>query len=199
MLMIEMIMKEQRDFEISDEDLRAALKEMKTYVDVTEEDLKKIYSIALKHSQKRIALKVPVRDVMTRDVIAVKADVNIHELSRLMCEKSLSGLPVADDDNCVIGMVTEADILHVAGLDKDHKFRDVLRHILGEPFPEHKKGEIVDDIMTSPAITAKSDDNLRDVAKTFDEKRIERLPVVDDQNKLIGVISRADIIRALGK
>ena len=190
-------MKEQRDFEISDEDLRAALKEMNTYVDVTEADLKKIYSIAVKHSQIRIALKVSVRDIMTRDAIAVNADVNIHELSRLMCEKSLSGLPVADEENCVVGMVTEADILHVAGLDKNHIFRDILRHILGEPFPEHGKGEIVGDIMTSPAITARPDDNLSDVAKILDEKRIERLPVVDDQNKLIGVISRADIIRAL--
>ena len=53
------------------EDLRAALREMKTYVDVTEEDLKRIYEIALRHAQQRMAAKIPVQEVMTGNVVAV--------------------------------------------------------------------------------------------------------------------------------
>jgi len=57
----------------------------------------------------------------------------------------------------------------------------------------------VRDFMTSPAITIKPDADLRDAARVLDEKRIKRLPVTNDENRLVGVISRADIVKALGK
>src|SRR4030067_1527824 len=96
---------------ISDEDLRDALKEMETYVDVTEEDLKKIYSIALRHAKERLKRKIAVRDVMRKKVVTVKRESNIHEVSVLFSENRISGLPVVDEENHVIGVVSEADIL----------------------------------------------------------------------------------------
>ncbi|MDO8302843.1 MAG: CBS domain-containing protein [Sedimentisphaerales bacterium] len=189
---------DQRGYEISEEDFRAVIKELKAYVDVTEQDLEKIYKIAIKHSKNRIALMTSVGELMTREVVSVKKDRTIHDLSQLMFEKKISGLPVVDDENHVIGMLTEADILHLAGVDKNHKFRDVVRCIIGELSPKHNEGETAGDIMTSPAITAKPDDHLSDVAKILDQKGIKRLPVVDDENKLIGIVSRADIIKVLG-
>lgn len=189
----------QRDFEISDEDLRAALKEIKTYVDITEEDLKKIYSIALRHAKERLVTKIPINDVMTKNVIAVKKDADIYEVSRLLAENKISGLPVVDDKNCVIGVVTEADVLSMTGMKHGHTFKDIIRHVLGEPLPERKAGNKVEDVMTSPAITTTLDADIREVAEILDKKRIKRLPVVDDENKLIGIISRADIVRVIGK
>jgi CBS-domain-containing membrane protein len=189
----------QRDYEISDEDLRAAIKEIKTYVDITEEDLKKIYSIALRHAKERLASKIPVSDVMTKNVITVKKDADIHEVSRLLSENKVSGLPVVDDENHVIGVVTEADVLSMTGMKHGHTFKDIIRHILGEPLPERKAGSRVEDVMTSPAITTKPDADIREVARILDERRIKRLPVVNEENKLIGIISRADIVRATGK
>ena len=53
--------------------------------------------------------------------------------------------------------------------------------------------------MTSPAITIKPDADIRDAARVLDQKRIKRLPVVDDENRPVGIISRADIVRAMGK
>lgn len=188
-----------KDCEVSDEDLRAALSEIKAYVDVTEEDLRKIYAIALRHAKDRLAVKIPVRDVMTKDVISVKKDTDIHEAARIISDNKISGLPVVDEDNRVIGIVSEADILHMAGIEKEHTFRDILKHLLGEPFPKHRRGEKAGDIMTSPAITTTAETDIRKVAGILDEKRIKRLPVVDDNNKLIGVISRGDIVRAIGK
>jgi len=104
--------------EFSDEDLGAALKEMKTYVDITEDDLKKIYAIALRHAAQRIARRVMVRDVMTRNVIHVRDDADITEVSKLLSENRISGLPVVDGDDRVIGVVTEADVLSMAGMKK---------------------------------------------------------------------------------
>jgi len=183
--------------EISEEDLRAALREIKTYVDITEEDLKKIYAIALRNAQERIARSIPVSDVMTRAAIAIRTHADLHEAAGLLSEHRISGLPVVDEGSVVLGVVTEADILSMTGMEKEHTFKDILRHLLGEPLPERKRGNNVGEIMSSPAITTRPDADIRDVARILDEKRIKRLPVVDEGNRLVGVISRADIVRAM--
>lgn len=188
-----------KNLEISDEDLMTALREMKTYVDITEEDLKKIYSIALMHAKERLAPKTSVGEVMTKDVITVKKDADIHEVSRLLSENRISGVPVVNDENSVIGIITEADVLSMAGMKHGHTFKDIIRHILGEPLPERREGERVEDVMTSPSITTTPNAYIREVAKILNEKRIKRLPVIDEKGKLVGIISRADIVRAMGK
>jgi CBS domain-containing protein len=184
----------------SDEDLRAAIIEMKTYMDVTEEDLKKIYEIALRHAHERIASRVPVKDIMTKTVVTVKRDADVHEAARILSERGISGMPVVDDQGRVIGVISEADLLILAGMKREHTFKDILRNILGEPLPARAQGgRRVEDVMSFPPITSKGDDDIAAVANILDERRIKRLPVVDDQGKLLGIISRADIVRAIGK
>ncbi len=187
-----------RNCEITDKDLRAALKELKAYVDITEDDLMRIYAIALRHAEQRVARRISVRDVMTKNVIKITADADFNEATNLLSENRISGLPVVDEDNRVIGLITEADVLSMAGMRKGHAFKDIIRHILGEPLSGPKKSRRLRDVMTSPAITTGPDADIREVALTLDEKRIKRLPVVDDQGRLIGVISRADIVRVIG-
>ncbi|MBZ0155607.1 MAG: CBS domain-containing protein [Alphaproteobacteria bacterium] len=185
--------------EIGDEDLRAALREMKSYVDITEEDLKKIYSIALRHARERLSRKISVEEVMTREVISIKGDADIHKVSSLLAQHRISGLPVVDEENRVIGVVTEADVLSMAGVGRGHTFKDIVRHILGEPLPKHTVSAcLVKEVMTSPAITTTPDADIKDVAAILNGKRIKRLPVVDSRGTLIGVISRADVVRVMG-
>jgi len=184
---------------LSGNDIRAALLEMKSFVDVTEEDLKKIYEIALRHAKERISMRIAVRDVMTTKVVTVKRNADLHEAARLLSENRISGMPVVDDANRVIGVISEADILVLAGMHKEHSFRDILRNILGEPVPARKSGDKVKDVMSFPPVTSKANDDVREVAAIFDERRIKRLPVVDDDGILLGIISRADIVRAIGK
>ncbi len=191
--------KQSEECTVSEQDLRAALREMKTYVDVTEEDLKKIFESALRHAKDRIATRIPVRDVMTTKVVTIKRDADLHEAARLLSENRISGLPVVDDNNRVIGVISEADILVLAGMKKEHTFKDILRNILGEPVTAGKGGNKVGDVMGFPPITSKADDDIDEVAQILDDRRIKRLPVVDDEGKLIGIISRADIVRAIGR
>jgi CBS-domain-containing membrane protein len=188
-----------QEIEIADEDLRAALKEMKAYVDITEEDLKKIYVFAVQHARERLAEKVAVGEIMTREVVAVKSEASLHEVADLLSEYTISGLPVVDEERHVVGIVTEADVLAMAGMKKGHTFRDKLKHILGEPLPVIKKDHTLSAIMTSPAITTTPDTDIRKVAAVLNEKRIKRLPVVDGEGKLIGIISRGDIVKTLGR
>jgi CBS domain-containing protein len=183
----------------STEDLRSALREMGTYVDVTEEDLQKIYEVALRHARERIASRTPVGEVMTRNVITVKRTADLHEAARALSDNRISGMPVVDDENRVVGVISEADVLVLAGMAREHTFKDILRNLLGEPAHARKTGNKVGDVMSFPPITSKAGDEIGDVAKIFDERRIKRLPVVDDEGKLIGIVSRADIVRAIGR
>ncbi|MEK6653588.1 MAG: CBS domain-containing protein [Thermodesulfobacteriota bacterium] len=182
------------------EDLRAALREMKTYVDVTEEDLKRIYEIALRHAQQRMAAKIPVQEVMTGNVVAVGRDADLNEAVHLLSEHKISGMPVVDDAKRVIGVISEADLLQLIGMKKDHTFRDILRNILGEAGrAKVTAGDRVDDVMSSPALTIGPDEDVKKAAILLDERRIKRLPVVDGEGQLVGIISRGDIVRAIGK
>jgi CBS-domain-containing membrane protein len=184
---------------ISDEDLRSALIEMRAYMDVTEEDLKKIYEIALRHARERVTFQIPVRNMMTRNVVTVRPDAELHAAAALLSENRISGMPVIDDQGRVIGVISEADILIMAGMKRDHTFKDILRNIIGEPVPAKKGGKKVQDVMSFPPITSKADDDVGEVARILDERRIKRLPVVDDEGMLLGIVSRADIVRAIGR
>jgi CBS-domain-containing membrane protein len=185
---------------LEEEDLRAALEEMKTYVDVTEEDLKRIYEIALRHARRRIASAIPVKDVMTKTVVAVNKDADLHEAARLLSDNKISGMPVIDGEQRVIGVISEADILLLAGIKKNHTFRDIVRTLLGETGWTKTTGDNrVQDVMSAPALTVGPGEDIRNAATILDARRIKRLPVVDAERKLIGLISRADIVRTIGK
>jgi CBS domain-containing protein len=71
--------------------------------------------------------------------------------------------------------------------------------MLGEPFPERRMGDIVGDVMTSGVLTTSPQKNIAEVVRIMDEKKIRRLPVVDEKKKLVGIISRADILKAILK
>jgi len=87
----------------------------------------------------------------------------------------------------------------MTGVTREHTIKDVIRHILGEPVPKQRHGETVRAFMTSPALTITPDADIREAAGILDQKRIKRLPVVDKEQRLLGIVSRADIVRAIGK
>ncbi len=182
--------------DFTDEDLREALKDIGAYVDITEEDLKKIYALALKHAQQRLAASVPVTAVMTKEVISVKISDDIPHAVKLLSENNVSGLPVTDEGGHVVGVISEADVLGTVGMVKEHKFKDVMRWLLGEPMQGGRKGEKVGDVMSAPPITILPESALSEAARILTERRIKRLPVVDNKNSLVGIVSRADIVRA---
>lgn len=151
------------------------------------------------HIPSSMGLEMHVQDVMSKDVITVLKYESILHVAKILSEKNISGLPVVDKKNKVIGIITQADILSILGMRKEHSLKDVLKHMLGEPLPERRMGDIVGDIMTSPAATIKTNANISEAAQIMDDKKIRRLPVVDEKNMLVGIISRADILKAVLK
>ncbi len=183
---------------ISEVDLQAARAEFKAYLDITDEDLMKIYALAVRHSRERHSTMVMVQNVMTEKVITVTPDMSIHEAARLLSVNKITGLPVVDENNRVIGVISTADIYLPEGTKKETSFRKLLRRLLGNRrLPE--SSERIGGAMSAPAIATEPDADIKEVAAVLDLHRIKRLPVVDDSGKLIGIISRGDIVRAMGK
>jgi CBS-domain-containing membrane protein len=185
---------------ISDEDIRIAFKETINYVDITEEDFKHIFQLAFEHAKERL-LKVTVGDIMIKDVISVNENSDIDDAIRLLSDNKISGVPVLDNNNTVNGFISGSDILSMTGMVKNHTFKDILRHLLGEPFPHANANNAkkVKDIMNFPAITISPNVEIKQVSRLLLEKRIKKLPVIDTNNKLIGIISAADIIKHIGE
>lgn len=150
-----------------------------------------------KHIKSTMGLDILVRDVMTRNVLSITKFEPIMRVADILTEKNISGLPVVDKDNKVVGIITQADILSMIGVSREHTFKDLLKHMLGESLPERRIGDHVGDIMTSPALTVKPESSIAEAVRTMDEKRIRRLTVVDDKGILIGIITRADILKAV--
>ncbi len=151
------------------------------------------------HIKSAMGREMHVEDVMTKDVLSVKKFESIVRVANILSEKNISGLPVVDNDNKVVGIITQADILSIVGVSKDHTLKDLMKYMLGEKLPERKMGDIVGDIMTTPVATIRPAANIAAAVQQMEEKKIRRLCVVDEKNRLIGLITRADILRAVIK
>ena len=185
--------------EICDEDVAAAIKDLKLNLTLSADDLHRIYSAACRQAQARVASAMRVRDAMTRDVLSINKFDDISRAVKLLAEKSISGLPVVDRENRVVGIISEADVVSMVGPRRAHTFKELLRSVVGHPLPERKMGHLVGDIMTSPAVTVFSDTEISEAVRLMDGRRIRRLPVVDKDQRLIGLISRSDIVKAMGR
>jgi CBS domain-containing protein len=138
-----------------------------------------------------------VRDVMTKGVISISKYESVMHVADILNEKNISGLPVVDKENRVIGIITQADILSMVGVSREHTLKDLLKYLLGEKLPERRMGDHVGDIMTAPAITIKPDATVAETIRIMDDKRIRRLTVVDGDGRLIGIVTRADILKSV--
>ena len=121
-----------------------------------------------------------VVDLMTTDVIRVSPDTRIKEAARLMFRHRVSGLPVVDADGRLSGIITEADFLRM----------EVARNEADEPQPVETVGEV----MSSGVVTVAPDAEITEAAKMMVIQDVKRLPVVDADNKMLGIIARLDIV-----
>ena len=131
------------DCDLTPDDLRVALREMGTYVDITEADLLKIYGLAQQAAKDRISRSVPVGSVMTTEVAAIGEEATLEQAARVLSERGVSGLPVVDEERHVVGVISEGDLLCTTGMERR---RGILSFILGEP-PKCELNAMVKDFM----------------------------------------------------
>ncbi|MEU8712486.1 CBS domain-containing protein [Streptomyces sp. NPDC048663] len=134
-----------------------------------------------------------VSDVMTRTVVSVGRQASFRELVRLMRDRQVSALPVVEGEGRVVGVVSEADLLHkeqVRDVDADRYTRPGRIADLTKA-----AAATADQLMTSPALTTRPDATLAEAARTMAHAKVKRLPVVDGLGLLQGVVSRADLLK----
>ena len=186
------------DIEISDDDVYQAMKEIEGYVDITPSDLKEIYHHAFRHAIERIRRSVCAVDIMTKDVFFGRTNTPLDKIAALMAEKQISGLPVLDDAGNVAGVISEKDFLSRMGAKDTRHVMGIIAGCLGGKscvaMPVRLKK--ASDIMAAPAITVREHATTFKIMVLFTKHNINRVPVVDSSGKLIGIVSRADIIRA---
>lgn len=186
--------------ELHIEDFENALKELNTYVDVTLDDLMEISQMAQKYAEFRQTEQLYVRDIMSTDVATVTPDTPLRDAARLLLELRISGLPVVNEDNLLIGIVTEADFLSAMGVPCHHPAHNLWQTL--DAMFRHKASPVnmpekVADIMTQQIITIHDDDNLHDVIDTMKQNHIKRIVVTNEQQQIQGIITRSNLVKVL--
>lgn len=144
------------------------------------------------------------KDIMTSDVIVAKKDDIIKDIAKILLEKRIGGVPVVDEKNRVIGIISETDIMKKESHIDAPTVITLLQGVIY--FPDLKKTEKeileiaaykVEDLMSTNVVKVNEDDSFEDVANLMIKRSINRVPVVDSDNKLKGIICRYDIIRSM--
>ncbi len=146
-----------------------------------------------------------VSDIMNTDVITVTPETSVRELADLLARYKISGVPVVDTDDRVVGMVSEADvILQDADLHFPHYISFLDSVIYLESFHDFKErfrkafAVSVSDIMSADVISISPEASVHDAATLMADKKVNRLPVVASL-KLVGIVTRGDIVQAIAE
>ncbi|AFY52822.1 putative transcriptional regulator, contains C-terminal CBS domains [Rivularia sp. PCC 7116] len=147
-----------------------------------------------------------VSEVMTSNPITVKTDTPLREAIKILAEKRISGLPVVDDAGHLIGIISETDLMwQQAGVTPPAYFMIFdsviyLKNPIEYERELHKAlGQTVGEVMSQKPITISPDKPLREAAKIMRDRKIHRLPVVDDSEQIVGILSLGDIIRDMAQ
>ncbi|CBN58680.1 signal transduction protein [Kamptonema sp. PCC 6506] len=145
-----------------------------------------------------------VADVMTRDPILARPEMPLSEAIKILAERRISGLPVVDENEKLVGVISETDLMwqevgvtppayimlldSVIYLENPGRYERELHKALGQT---------VGEVMSRDPITTTPDKSLPEAARLMHERSIHRLPVIDPTGKAIGILTRGDIVRAM--
>jgi len=139
-------------------------------------------------------------EIMTRDPVTVTSDTTLDVAARLMARHRISGLPVVGTDGALVGLITEGDLLRRAELGTERHIPAWRAWLLGAGRLAsgyvHAHARRVGDLMTPEVVTVAPSATLEQVVTLMEARSIKRVPVVE-QGKLVGIVSRADLLRAL--
>ena len=139
-------------------------------------------------------------DIMVTNVISVRPDASVKDVAEILLARRISALPVVDEANNLLGIISEADLIHRAEVGTERPYSWWIeflqgREVLAQNYiKEHAR--LAADIMTRQVVTVTADTPLREIVSLLEKHGIKRVPVVD-KGKLTGIVSRADLVQAL--
>lgn len=151
--------------------------------------------------------ELPVTEIMTTDVVTVHAEDSVQDVVQLLASHNISGAPVTDDDGRLLGVLDDSDLLvadarlhaptmvevlgaYITWPGEQRRFEEELRHALGRN---------VADVMNPDHPTLPPDATVEDAATMMVERHVSRVPIVDPGRKVIGIVTRGDIVTAMGR
>lgn len=151
--------------------------------------------------QQKETVKIKAKDIMTKEVISVHPDTSLLDTAKLIAEYNFDGVPVIDNENRLVGIVTEYDLINKTSAVHLPTLQMILKNL-----PQFRKEEIhfqeeilslkASDIMNKDPLTFDPDIPYDDIIKIFREHhRVNPVPVIDKNHKVVGVISRFDVLR----
>ncbi|WP_341738641.1 CBS domain-containing protein [Microcoleus sp. CAWBG640] len=145
-----------------------------------------------------------VADLMTREPLTARAEMSVKEAIKILAARRISGLPVVDANDLLIGVISETDLMwqetgatpptyimildSVIYLENSSRYEQELHKALGQT---------VGEVMSRQPISITPEKSVQEAAKLLHERKIHRLPVIDANGKVIGILTRGDIVRAM--
>jgi CBS domain-containing membrane protein len=185
--------------DLSDDDIISAMRSMDGFIDISINDFREIYKYAYNHALRRVLHDVIAADLMTKEVLSVQSDTTTQAVIKKMATRVVSGVPVLSSvDKRVVGVISEKDILFRLGKKKIRSFWQLLS--LCFETETCLVSSILDltasELMSSPAITIGKETSAAEIIRLFQENNINRVPVVDKSQQLLGIVSRNDLLNA---
>jgi CBS domain-containing protein len=139
-------------------------------------------------------------DVMVSPVVTVRPTSSVQEVAKLLLEQRISGVPVVDDQNKVVGIISEGDLLHRAEAHTQHRRGWWLRLLVSsdQAASEYARARArkVEDLMVRDVVVASPETPLHEIAALLERHGIKRIPIVRD-GELVGIVTRSNLIQAV--
>lgn len=182
-------------------DFQQALQSMGTYMDVSVDDLMTIAQRAEQFANIRVTETMDITRVMSKPVHTVHPQAPLSEAAHIMVSERISGLPVVDDNEHLVGIITEADFLRALGIPAHHPHHNLWQTLdsLFSHLSHHGEVEAPDDPvsyhMVKNVVCVGLEQNLHDVIDVMKRNSVKRVVVCDKEHKVIGIVTRSNLVR----
>lgn len=183
------------------EDYERALQSMQSFIDVGVNDLMTLAERAQHFAEQRAAESLKVSRIMSSPVRVVSAQTTMAEAAHIMVDERISGLPVVDDNDRLVGIITEADFLRGLGVPAHHPTHNLwqtLEALLGH-FSSHAEpedpGHPVAKHMVDNVVCVSPEHYIDDAIALMAQHRVKRILVCEGDRRVVGVVTRSDLVR----
>jgi CBS domain-containing protein len=152
-----------------------------------------------RRSVEQLRFDLPVEDVMTRDVLSATADEPVRAAVERLLDREFRALPVVDREGRVVGVVSSGDLVARGGLGARLELLSALSETARRGFLDQLSARRVAAVMTPDPSTVRISDTLAAATRLMAERKIKRVPVIDEAGRLVGILARSDVLRAVAE
>lgn len=182
-------------------EFQQALQSMGTYIDITVDDLMTLAQRAEQLASRRDTDAISVTRIMTKPVHCVHPDTSLSDAAHIMVTNRISGLPVVDENDILVGIITEADFLRALGVpahQPHHNLWDTLDSLFSHMMHHGQMdapGDSVTQHMMKNVVCVSADQDVHDVIEVMKRNSVKRVLVCDKQRRVLGMVTRSDLVR----